>query len=127
MLNLSIMVSMKDCRFCNDETQKKTLTCFRCESQWQELASFHERVAMCPDHNRSIAICGGSASLCNECTENGYYLEREFNGSMFGGIFVIKQREKDNKTDGTDGIDLIKKSIDNNDNDIDCNCYSDDD
>ena len=97
---------MKDCKFCNDETQEKTLTCFRCEAQWQILTEFHDRVARCPQHYRSRAVCGGSAELCKECRDQGFYLERNFNCRSFGGNFVIKQTTPD-ETDDSDKTKLF--------------------
>jgi len=71
------MSSQQTC-ICNDETQTSTYTCFRCEAQWKVPTPHHDRVASCPLHHSSIAICGGFCKLCQACQDQGYFLSGGF-------------------------------------------------
>ena len=64
----------KDQCICDDETLTKELVCQRCRTRWTVKKDHHERVASCPQHHDSIAICGGGGKLCLQCENDGYYL-----------------------------------------------------
>lgn len=80
---------MKDCEFCNDEKQEKTLTCFRCGEHWEEPTDTFDRMKRCPIH--SVVDRNKTPDLCRDCRDLGYYLERDFNRRFFDNSFVIKQ------------------------------------
>lgn len=63
---------------CDNPTQTKTITCFnraKCSNMWNVDKSHHEITASCPEHYRSVSICGGGQQLCTDCTKNGYKLQ----------------------------------------------------
>ena len=63
--------SSKPC-CCNDTTKQRTHLCYNCEAKWNEPMGYSERISSCPQHHFSIAICGGSPSLCTKCQADGY-------------------------------------------------------
>ena len=76
---------------CNDETLTNKISCFSCKTEWSVPMSNIERVSICPKHKLGIAMCGGSGpTLCTDCTNQGYYVERE--GSGWFPTFVVKRK-----------------------------------
>ena len=61
---------------CNDKTLTRNLGCANCHTKWSEPMPSHERMGQCPQHHSSIAICGGSARLCEKCTNEGYDIKQ---------------------------------------------------
>ena len=57
---------------CNDTTKERNHICYNCEAKWNEPMAHSERISSCPKHRYSIAICGGSPSLCQKCEADGY-------------------------------------------------------
>lgn len=69
---------------CN-QNQTKTIICFRkeCNQTWKTVIPHYEKVATCPEHYSTIALCGGGyPRLCHVCKIEGYSVER-INGNVF--------------------------------------------
>ena len=61
---------------CDDETLTKTQVCLNCRSEETVKMGRMQRVASCPEHHDSIAICSPAFFLCKKCTKEGYYVKR---------------------------------------------------
>ena len=77
---------------CNEPNQTKTLTCFNmniCTKTWSEPKHHFEIVSSCPEHRSSIAICGTTPSLCNDCKANGYSLQFAGGFLLYMKLFIM--------------------------------------
>ena len=72
---MEILNSKNEICICNDETQTKKVSCFKCNNQWDEKKDYDERINDCPIHQDEIEICSIHVELCDECKAEGYYLK----------------------------------------------------
>ena len=76
---------------CNDESLVKTLSCFNCNKKWDEQLAYHEKVAKCPEHSQSVAICGSKIPpLCTQCKSYGCTVTSEGSGMFPSNFKVVK-------------------------------------
>ena len=88
-----------ECNFCNDDTQMKTITCFRCESKTDVKKNYFERIESCPDptHNHvSLSVWGIQPDICKSCQDDGYYVETEGPLLGFSAEYIVKRKTSDN-------------------------------
>jgi hypothetical protein len=82
------------CTNCNDKLATTSRTCYRCNNDFIDQKTFIERAFSCPEHKSSAgAICAIGHPLppiCNDCTTQGYYLERH--GTSYDSPIEIHQK-----------------------------------
>ena len=76
---------------CDDNNLSVQQQCLNCNEKWDRQLAYHERVAQCPQHHFSIAICSASYHLCPKCKEQGYYVETNPGLGFFNG-YIIKKK-----------------------------------
>ncbi len=79
---------------CKNETLTKQMVCLFCHREETKPLKYSERVAGCPEHHNSIAICGLSNYLCDICQNAGFYVEG-------GGLGYFQKLTIKNHNDAT--------------------------